>query len=96
MSPELYFIMECFRDFMFDSVYTNPVAKGEEQKAEDILKMLFEYYVNVPEQLPEEYRPIAQEGGVQRAAADYVSGMTDQYAVGLFSSLYLPGAWRVL
>ena len=81
---------------MFDSVYTNPVAKGEEQKAEDILKMLFEYYVNVPEQLPEEYRPIAQEEGVQRAAADYVSGMTDQYAVGLFSSLYLPGAWRVL
>ncbi len=95
MSPELYFILECFRDFMFDSVYTNPVAKGEETKAQDILMVLFEYYVNRPELLPEEYLPIVEAEGAPRAAADYVAGMTDQYAVRLFSRIHLPDAWRV-
>ena len=94
MSPEIYFIMETFRDFMFESVYQNPVAKGEEGKARGIIASLFNYYVKNVDKLPHEYFDIAEQEGAERAAGDYVSGMTDQYAVQLFSSLFIPISWQ--
>ena len=42
--------MAALREFMFESVYRNPVAKGEEAKAQDMLRRLFEYYQQRPGQ----------------------------------------------
>lgn len=95
MGPEMYFVMESFRDFMFERVYKNPTAKGEEGKAMGILDSLFEYYEKNTGKLPTEYLAIAEIEGAARAACDYVSGMTDQYAVQLFSELFIPLAWQV-
>ncbi len=87
--------MAALRDFMFESVYTNPRAKGEESRAQDMLRRLFEYYVGHPDALPGEFQEIRLREGVDRAVCDYIAGMTDKYAVEQFASLFIPAAWSV-
>ena len=87
--------METLRDFMFEFVYRNPVAKGEEGKAQDMLRRLFEAYVKDPDRLPPEYQTIRLEEGTERAVCDYISGMTDKYAVEQFGELFIPKSWSV-
>ncbi len=81
--------------FMFDHVYLNSAAKAEEGKAEDMICMLFDYYVGHTGELPPEYQDILAREGAQRAAADYIAGMTDTYAVELFETLFIPRGWMV-
>lgn len=95
MSPDITDAVQVFTDFMFSEVYKNPVAKGEESKVGNILLSIWEYYVNHPERLPEDYRAIADEEGIDRAATDYVSGMTDKYVMDVYSELFIPKSWQV-
>ena len=82
--------------FLFEAVYKNPVAKSEEGKAKDIVRYLYGYYVANPHRLPEFYRIIAEEEGVPRAAADFISGMSDRYCVDLYEGMVIPRSWPVL
>lgn len=50
--PQAGEAMAVLKEFMFANVYTNPIAKGEESKAQDMLKMLFGYYQKNPDELP--------------------------------------------
>jgi len=95
LSPGMDEAVSEFTDFMYAKVYKNPVAKGEECKVENILRGIWEYYVNYPEHLPADYRQIAEEDGLQRAVTDYVSGMTDSFAMATYSDIYIPEAWSV-
>lgn len=95
MSPDITGAVQVFTDFMYSEVYKNPVAKGEESKVGNILLSIWEYYVNHPERLPEDYRAIADEEGIDRAATDYVSGMTDKYVMDVYSELFIPKSWQV-
>lgn len=83
------------REFMFEFVYRNPVAKGEEGKAQDMLHRLFDFYVKNPDDLPGEFQEIRVQEGVARAVCDYVAGMTDKYAVEKFGQIFIPMAWSV-
>ena len=83
------------REFMFQSVYFNPLAKGEEGKAEDMICLLYEYYDKHADKLPPEYQDILVREGRARAVLDYIAGMTDTYAVEQFSSLFIPMRWVV-
>lgn len=87
--------MEELRQFMFESVYRNPLAKGEEGKAQELILRLFEHYDKNPDELPSEFQQIREKEGVQRAVADYIAGMTDSYAVEKYGTLFLPAAWTV-
>ena len=93
-------IGEAFRDlraFMFERVYTNPVAKAEESRAENMIGVLYDYYTNHPEEMPELQRKMIREGTpVDRAICDYISSMTDRYAIKMFESIYIPKTWNVL
>ena len=93
MSEEVGCAMLELREFMFEAVYKNPVAKGEESKAQDMLKKLYEFFVKNPDKLPDEYIKIADSDGVERAVCDYVAGMTDSYAVNCFERLFVPRGW---
>ncbi len=95
MHPEIIRTMENLRDFMFEKVYRNPVAKGEEGKAKDIVKRLYEYYLANPKAMSAEYLRIADEEGVARAVVDYIAGMTDKYAIYKFSEIFIPTAWQL-
>lgn len=79
--------------FMFKSVYTNPVCKGEEYKAVDMLRWLYEFYLKHPDKLGDEMKSIIENEGVERAATDYIAGMTDRYAVSVFDDLFVPKSW---
>ena len=95
MSPDITEAVQVFTDFMYAEVYKNPVAKGEESKVGNILYSIWEYYVNHPEKLPADYRATADEEGIERAATDYVSGMTDKYVMDVYYDLFIPKSWQV-
>ena len=82
-------------EFLFESVYKNPVAKSEETKVSGIVEGLIKYFFKNSEKMPEEYLKIAAAEGKERAVTDYIAGMTDHYAVTVFSDIYIPKAWSI-
>ena len=94
-SPEMREAYDVFYEYMFDAVYRNPTAKSEESKVKGILEPTLTYYAAHVERLPAEYRRIAEEDGALVAATDYVSGMTDSYAISVFEELFIPKSWSV-
>lgn len=95
MTPEIQKALADLRSFMFARVYHNPVAKGEESKARDMLQMLFRFYVDHPEQLPADFQPQLSFGGLGRTVCDYIAGMTDNYAIEKFNEIFVPSGWNV-
>ena len=95
MSPEMQELFDFFHGFMYSDIYTNPVAKGEESKVDGILAALYDYYSRHPETLPEDFGGVLQREGPERAACDYISGMTDGYAMEKYGELFIPFAWTV-
>jgi len=95
MSPGIYFVTESLHDFLYENVYKNPVAKSEETKVLGILEGIFNYYVRHPQKLPEDYLAVAETDGLRRAVCDYISGMTDKYAIDCYSDIFIPSAWSV-
>lgn len=79
--------------FMYDSLYFNPAAKSEEGKVEVLIKRLFTYFLEHADQLPKEYLKIREEEGLSRAVCDYIAGMTDNYALEIYRSLFIPTSW---
>ena len=95
MSDYMQEAVDFFHSFMYSDVYTNPIAKGEESKVDGIIAGIFEYYVRNPEKMPPELQLIAEREGRERAACDYVSGMTDGYAMEKYSEIFIPMSWTV-
>ncbi len=94
-SPEKAEAMAALKDFMFESVYTNPLAKGEEGKAQEMIRLLFRYYQENPDELPADFQDVRVQEGVDRAVCDYIAGMTDPFAAQRFQELYIPKGWTV-
>lgn len=90
---ERYFLQ--LHDFMFEALYRNPVAKSEENKVDGLVQRMFEYFTTNPQKLPREFHVIAEEEGAQRAAGDYIAGMTDNYALEIYHTLFIPQGWAV-
>ena len=93
MSDEVSQAFAQLTDFMFKNVYTNPVCKGEEGKAESLIKQLFEYFCNNPEAMPGLYIPIAEQEGADRAACDYIASMSDIYVLRVYNKIFIPSGW---
>lgn len=84
------------REFMFDKVYLSGSAKGEESKAEKMLTAMFEHFFSNPELMPEIYRNIVRESSLEQAVCDYLSSMTDRYAVYMFNNIFVPKGWTFI
>ena len=96
MSPEMEKAMRGMRNFLFENVYHNPLAKREEKKVRHLLQELYQYYIEHPLELSEEYLNLMDAGQEkERVVCDYIAGMTDQYAMQAFADLYIPKAWPV-
>jgi len=96
MSARMFEQFDALRDFMFENVYKNPKAKSEEEKAKRVIHELFEYYLSHTEQLTGEYAKYLAIDGKERAVADYIAGMTDNYAVSEYMRIFVPKAWMDL
>lgn len=94
MDPAVQKAFDLLYDFMYQYVYLNPYAKAEERKVPFLIGALFDH-LKKPEHLPEDMRLIAEEDGMERAACDYIAGMTDHFAIQLFQDIYVPKSWRI-
>lgn len=96
MSEQVQKAMNGLRSYMFEAVYRNPLAKGQEFKAEAMLKYLFENYKNNVDRLPKEYLDLMEANGepLERVICDYIAGMSDQYSVAKFEEEFVPGFWK--
>lgn len=93
MEEEVRAASEALRAFMFQRVYRTKYAMGEEEKAERMLSEMYYYFVQHTDKLPELYRAIAESEGSDRAVCDYISSMTDRYAVYTFNNIFVPKGW---
>jgi len=81
------------RSFLYKNVYLNPIAKSEEKKAMNLLESLFYYYEEHPDNMPELYQRNIETEGVKRCVCDFISGMTDRYAIDTYKKLFVPSVW---
>ena len=97
MSAEIQEGLNDLRSIMFRNVYRNFVAKKEEEKAINMIKELYTYYIEHPDSMSEEYRNMYLFRGEEKAqvVCDYLSGMTDQYSMEKFREIYIPKVWEV-
>lgn len=94
MTPSVERAFLGLREFMYANVYTNSVAKAEEEKAMDLLCRLYEYYLGHTEAMPALYYNNIKRDGADRCVCDFIAGMTDRYAIELYRELFIPKVWR--
>ena len=104
MSEETETAFRRYRQFMFEAVYTNPEAKGEEHKAELLVERLYDHYLEHLDVLPRYMLSRLDEGDSrervvcdyisERVVCDYISAMTDRFAIERYEELYIPKTWN--
>lgn len=82
------------RAFMFESVYQAAPTVAEKDKAGQIVEFLFNYFYENKDEMPRLYAELAEKDGLETAVGDYISGMTDEYAVDYFKKLFIPHGWN--
>ena len=93
MTDEVQQATNELRSFLFARVYENSVAKSEDEKAKALLVRLFEYYSERPELMPKVYYNNVESEGVGRCVCDYISSMTDRFAIDTYNALFVPRVW---
>lgn len=96
MSKDMHEAMTELREFMYNTVYLRPSAQKELKKAKHVVTSLIEYYLECPEDMPDSYLQLKEEWGLETAVIDYISGMTDIYAVEKYEELFVPQKYDVV
>ncbi len=97
MSEPVAEAMKQMRNFMFENVYVNPVAKSEEKKAEALVETLYFYFMNHTGEMTKEFLNLLAEGEPkEQVVCDFIASMTDRYAIALYEDLYIPKAWTTM
>lgn len=94
MDEEILEATKTLRNFLTEVVYNSPEARGEEIKAERMLSALYEYYAERIDELPESNREMIERDGKDRVICDYLSSMTDRFAVNKFENIFIPKNWK--
>ena len=94
MRDDIKEAMDELRNYLFENIYNDSAAKQEEGKAIEMLGMLYEYFKKHPNEMPAFYFNNIDNEGIDRCICDYISSMTDRYAVDLFRELFVPNSWR--
>ena len=94
MSPGIGEATDRLRSFLFETVYTHSAAKAEDGKAKQLLGQLFAHFVQHPEEMPALYRGNIENEGAERCVCDFISGMTDRYAIETYKNLFIPRVWN--
>jgi dGTPase len=91
LSKAVFGALDSLRDFMFEQVYLREDTHGEHERATRLIRELFQHFLDHPGDLPEEYH--RAPGDLPTRVADYISGMTDRYAIRTYERLFLPRGW---
>ncbi len=93
IAPHIKNAQDTLHRFMFEQVYVNPVVKAEEVRAVGLIGRIYEHLCQNPDTMPEVYRLISEEDGVERAVCDYIAQMSDRLLVMMFEQLFIPKKW---
>jgi dGTPase len=91
LSKDVFRGLDALRDFMFEQVYLRPDTHHEHERATRLIRELFQHFLDHPDEMPEEYH--RAPGDAATRVADYISGMTDRYAIRTYERLFLPQGW---
>ncbi|MFA5561277.1 MAG: deoxyguanosinetriphosphate triphosphohydrolase [Eubacteriales bacterium] len=94
MEPEIGQATMELRAYLYAHVYTNSSAKADDEKAKDMLVLIFNYFLKYPEQMPALFVRNIERDGLPRCVCDYVAGMTDRFAMDTYRDLFIPTGWR--
>lgn len=94
MSDEVMAATNELRKFMFERVY-ELANKSIQERSERMLTQMFEYFTKNVDKLPARYLRLLDRDGKERVVCDYLSGMTDRYAIGVFESLFIPSTFSI-
>lgn len=95
MQPEIAKATMYLREFLFERVYKNKTFRDEEERAKRMITALYDYYKNSPEKLPEFYIKRLEVDDKDTVLCDYISGMSDMYAVKTFNEHFIPKNWKL-
>ena len=96
MSGEMRGALNGLRQFMFANVYQSPITEKEHEKAEHIIRSLFAYYMEHPQEMSVEFIELMEQGEEkERVVCDYIACMTDRFAVSKFQRLFIPLEWNI-
>ncbi|MCL0094397.1 deoxyguanosinetriphosphate triphosphohydrolase [Dehalococcoidales bacterium] len=87
MSPQIREATNILREFLFERVYNLRSVQDEAEKAREVVRSLYHYFIKHEDELPLEYRFYSDE--TEQRVVDYIAGMTDQYALRLAEELSL-------
>jgi dGTPase len=94
LSDDMMAAMNELRSFMFQRVYaySNYVIQ---ERAERMLTQMFDYFMQHIDKLPAAYLRRLEIDGKERVVCDYLSGMTDRYAISVFENIFIPSTFSV-
>jgi dGTPase len=95
MEEEIYLATFELRNFMFERVYNDKTFKEEEKRADRMLTALYEYYFDNTDKLPQNYQNMLLSESKETVLCDYISGMSDIYAVNTFKEIFIPNNWKL-
>lgn len=96
LGEEISEASEKLRAFMFERVYCTDFARGEETKAERMLSALYDYFITHFDKLPPTYVGLNEKYSKEQIVCDYISSMTDRYAVYVFNTVFVPRGWTFI
>ena len=82
------------RAFLFERVYADKTFRDEEERADKMISALYNYYKERPELLPEFDRSELEKFDIDTVLCDYISGMSDTFAVREFTRIFIPKKWE--
>ena len=95
MTKDIQQAHDVLHRFLSDHVYSNSAAKTEEPKAQALVIRLYTHFIKHINDLPIEYRMIAERFDIDRAVCDYIAGMSDDFAIRTYERLFVPRCWDV-
>jgi dGTPase len=98
MSDEVLDALIALRDFLYETVYERPEIRGEFEKAQRIISELWAYFHAHADEFQAKHWPkgVPESDGLSRAVADFITGMTDRYAMRVYEEYFLPKRWTVI
>ena len=87
--------LEHLRSFMFEKVYITPVSMKEEERAKRMLSAMYDYFMKNKDKLPAFYLGLSEQYPLEQVICDYLSSMTDKFAVAVFDNIFVPHSWAL-
>ncbi|MGP1441929.1 MAG: deoxyguanosinetriphosphate triphosphohydrolase [Anaerovoracaceae bacterium] len=95
-SQDCLYYLNKLRTFMFENVYKSKLVKKDSEmvKVKHLIFSLYDYFLEHPEEMPQEHMEMLYLYGAEEVVKDYIAGMTDRYAIRIYKKIFVPDGWK--